>query len=107
MQKPAAVIAAETEFYQKFNANVHRGAHQLSQQATALFEQARDEVASLLNAAKRHEIIWCSGATAALNQLAAGLTAALCYSLGIGCHSPHWNTTPTSCLGNFMPDSMV
>ncbi len=74
MHKPSAVIAAETEFYQKFNANVHRGAHQLSQQATALFEQARDEVARLLNAAHRHEIIWCSGATAALNQLAAGLS---------------------------------
>ena len=74
MHKPAAVIAAETQFYQKFNSNVHRGAHQLSQQATALFEQARDDIASILNAAHREEMIWCSGATAALNQLAAGLT---------------------------------
>lgn len=74
MHKPAAVIATETEFYQKFNSNVHRGAHQLSQQATVLFEQARDDIAAILNAAHREEIIWCSGATAALNQLAAGLT---------------------------------
>ncbi|RVU41097.1 cysteine desulfurase [Rheinheimera riviphila] len=73
MHKPAAVIAAETEFYQTFNANVHRGAHQLSQQATQLFEQARDTVAVYLNASGREEIIWCSGATSALNQLAFGL----------------------------------
>lgn len=73
MHKPAAVIAAETEFYQTFNANVHRGAHQLSQQATQRFEQARDTVALYLNARAREEIIWCSGATAALNQLAFGL----------------------------------
>jgi cysteine desulfurase/selenocysteine lyase len=73
MQKPAAVLHAETEFYQTFNANVHRGAHQLSQQATQKFEQARDTVAAFLNANAREEIIWCSGATAALNQLAFGL----------------------------------
>jgi SufS family cysteine desulfurase len=73
MHKPAAVVAAETEFYQKFNANVHRGAHQLSQQATQLFEQSRDTVAAYVNARSREEIIWCSGATAALNQLAFGL----------------------------------
>lgn len=73
MHKPAAVIKAEAEFYQTFNANVHRGAHQLSQQATQKFEQARDTVAVYLNAHMREEIIWCSGATAALNQLAFGL----------------------------------
>ncbi len=73
MHKPAAVINAETEFYQTFNANVHRGAHQLSQQATQKFEQARDIVATFLNASAREEIIWCCGATAALNQLAFGL----------------------------------
>lgn len=77
MHKPAAVIAAETQFYQKFNSNVHRGAHQLSQQATVLFEQARDDIAAILNAGHREEIIWCSGATAALNQIAAGLTGTL------------------------------
>lgn len=73
MHKPAAVVTAELEFYQGYNANVHRGAHQLSQQATQKFEQARDTVASYLNATAREEVIWCSGATAALNQLAFGL----------------------------------
>lgn len=77
MHKPAAVIAAEAEFYQTVNANVHRGAHQLSQQATQKFEQARDTVALYLNARLREEIIWCSGATAALNQLAYGLMSAV------------------------------
>jgi cysteine desulfurase/selenocysteine lyase len=73
MHKPAAVIDAETGFYQRFNANVHRGAHQLSQQATQKFEYARDTVAAFINARAREEIIWCSGATHALNQLAYGL----------------------------------
>lgn len=73
MHKPAAVIHAELAFYQRDNSNVHRGAHQLSQQATTLFEQARDQIASALNAKRREEIIWTSGATQALNILASGL----------------------------------
>lgn len=77
MHKPAAVIAAELAFYQKDNSNVHRGAHQLSQQATTLFEQARDVIAASLNAKRREEIIWTSGATQALNMLASGLMGAV------------------------------
>ncbi|MCS4307196.1 SufS family cysteine desulfurase [Rheinheimera pacifica] len=73
MHKPQAVIDAITQFYQHYNSNVHRGAHQLSQQATILFEQARSTVASYINAQHLHEIIFCSGATAALNQIAFGL----------------------------------
>lgn len=73
MHKPDAVIKAEVEFYQQHNSNVHRGAHQLSQQATQLFEQARDTVALALNVRRREEIIWTSGATEALNLLACGL----------------------------------
>ena len=73
MHKPDAVTEAVSRFYQQDNSNVHRGAHQLSQQATQKFEQARDTVAAYLNACAREEIIWCSGATAALNQLAFGL----------------------------------
>lgn len=73
MHKPAAVINAELAFYQRDNSNVHRGAHQLSQQATSLFEQARDQIATALNAKRREEIIWTNGATQALNLLASGL----------------------------------
>jgi len=73
MHKPQVVIDATTQFYQQHNSNVHRGAHQLSQHATAQFEQARNTVASYINARHCHEIIFCSGATAALNQIAFGL----------------------------------
>ncbi|NRQ41914.1 cysteine desulfurase [Rheinheimera sp. YQF-2] len=73
MHKPQAVIDAVTQFYQRHNSNVHRGAHQLSQQATMLFEQARTSVAAYVNAAHSDEIIFTSGATAALNQIAFGL----------------------------------
>ncbi|MGP9802542.1 aminotransferase class V-fold PLP-dependent enzyme [Rheinheimera sp. NSM] len=73
MHKPQAVLDAVTQFYQQHNSNVHRGAHQLSQQATVLFEQARSNIAGYLNAAHSHEVIFTSGATAALNQIAFGL----------------------------------
>jgi len=73
MHKPQVVIDAVTEFYLRHNSNVHRGAHQLSQHATALFEQARNTVARYINAQHLHEVIFCSGATAALNQIAFGL----------------------------------
>lgn len=73
MHKPNAVVQAITEFYQQHNSNVHRGAHQLSQQATLLFEQARGTVGRYINAEFNHEIIFTSGATAALNQIAFGL----------------------------------
>ena len=73
MHKPHAVVEAELAFYQIANSNVHRGAHQLSQQATQMYEQARDTVASFVNAKSRHEVIFTAGTTAALNQLAFGL----------------------------------
>lgn len=75
--KPQQVIAAELAFYQQANSNVHRGAHQLSQQATALYEDARETVKSFLNARYQEEIIFTSGTTAAFNQLAFGLMHSL------------------------------
>lgn len=75
--KPQQVIAAELAFYQQANSNVHRGTHQLSQQATALYEDARETVKSFLNARYREEIIFTSGTTAAFNQLAFGLMHSL------------------------------
>ncbi|MBV2128419.1 aminotransferase class V-fold PLP-dependent enzyme [Arsukibacterium indicum] len=73
MHKPRAVVSAVNDFYQRSNSNVHRGAHNLSQHATRLFEQARDDIAAFINAKERQQIIFCSGATAALNQIAYGL----------------------------------
>lgn len=71
--KPLAVLEALEHFYRQQNSNVHRGAHQLSQTATMLYEQARSCVQTYVNAAEASEIIFTSGTTAALNQLAFGL----------------------------------
>ena len=71
--KPKAVIARELAFYQQENSNVHRAAHGLAQQATSAFEQARTTVHQFLRPAADSQLIWTSGTTAGLNQLAFGL----------------------------------
>ncbi len=71
--KPQAVIATELAFYQQLNSNVHRAAHGLAQQATSAFEQARTTVHQFLQPAADSQLIWTSGTTAGLNQLAFGL----------------------------------
>ena len=68
-QKPRAVIDAVSRYYESVNSNVHRGAHYLSDQATADFEGARQAVAEFLNAS-REEIIWTRGTTEAINLVA-------------------------------------
>jgi len=69
-QKPMAVIAAESDYYQNYNANVHRGVHTLSQLATDAFEAARAKVQRLINAASPDEIIFVRGTTEAINLVA-------------------------------------
>lgn len=69
-QKPKQVIDALSQYYEKTNSNVHRGAHTLSRDATAAFEEARDTVASFVNANSRNEIIFTSGASEAINLVA-------------------------------------
>ncbi|MGI9144074.1 MAG: cysteine desulfurase [Candidatus Planktophila sp.] len=68
-QKPQVVIDAEVDFYSKHNAAAHRGAHQLAEEATELFEASRETVAEFL-AAKSEEIIFTKSATESLNLLA-------------------------------------
>jgi len=70
-QKPTAVLAALDSYYRSENSNVHRGAHVLSRKATASYEGARDAVASFIHASSRNEVIFTSGATQALNLVAA------------------------------------
>lgn len=70
-QKPQAVLDAISHYYQTSNANVHRGAHTLSDRATQLFEDARSTVQAFLNASKREEIIWTRGTTESINMVAA------------------------------------
>jgi cysteine desulfurase/selenocysteine lyase len=69
-QKPLAAIQAESDFYEQSNANIHRGVHWLSQHATDLYEQGRESVRTLLNAARSQEIVFTRGTTEAINLVA-------------------------------------
>ena len=66
-QKPRQVLDALTSYYAEHNANVHRGIHVLAEEATALYEGARDKVAAFVNAADRAEIVFTKNATESLN----------------------------------------
>ncbi len=66
-QKPLPVISAMEDYYQNFNANVHRGSYQLANEATAILEGSRDKVADFINASSRKEIIFTKNATEAIN----------------------------------------
>jgi cysteine desulfurase/selenocysteine lyase len=68
-QKPQVVLDTEVDFYEQRNAAVHRGAHQLAEEATEAFEQARAAVAAFVGA-DEGEIVWQPGATAAINVVA-------------------------------------
>lgn len=74
-QKPDVVIDAELDFYTVRNAAVHRGAHQLAEEATDAFEAARTEVAALVGA-DPGEIVWTPNATAGINLLAYAMSNA-------------------------------
>ena len=69
-QKPRQVVDAITEEYYSVNANVHRGVHFLSQEATKLHEASRERVRSFINASSTSEIIFTRGTTEAINLLA-------------------------------------
>jgi cysteine desulfurase/selenocysteine lyase len=69
-QRPNAVIAAVDDYERHHHANVHRGVHTLSQEATALYEGARDKLVRFINAASRHEIVFVRGTTEAINLIA-------------------------------------
>ncbi len=69
-QRPLKVIEAMDDFYRHYNANVHRGVHQLSVEASEKFEQSRAAVARLLNATTDREIVFTRGTTEAINLVA-------------------------------------
>ena len=69
-QKPQVMMDAITEAYSKWNANVHRGVHHLSQVATQKHEEARKKVAKLIHAQSEEEIIFTKGTTDSINMLA-------------------------------------
>lgn len=69
-QKPNQVIKAIQEFYEKYNANPHRGAYSLSMEATQSYENTRSKIAKFINAKNTEEIIFAKNATEALNLIA-------------------------------------
>ena len=76
-QKPQQVIDALTHYYTHYNANIHRGVHSLSQEATAAFEASRNTLAAYLNAPTASEIIFTSGTTHGINLVANGFKSHL------------------------------
>jgi cysteine desulfurase/selenocysteine lyase len=69
-QKPEAVLRVMDEYYRQHNANVHRGVHTLSEEATALYEGVRGRVARFLNAPHERQIIFTKGTTEGINLVA-------------------------------------
>src|SRR3984893_7498625 len=69
-QRPASVIEAVDDYERRHHANIHRGVHTLSQEATALYEAARDRLVKFVNARSRHEVIFVRGTTEAINLVA-------------------------------------
>ncbi len=76
-QTPQQVIDVIVEYYHNFNANIHRGVHTLSQEATDKYEEARKKIQLHFNANKTHEIIFTSGTTHAINLVANGFSQLL------------------------------
>lgn len=76
-QTPQQVIDAIVDYYQNYNANIHRGVHTLSQEATDAYEVARQKIQKHFNIAHSHEVIFTSGTTQSINLVATGFTSFL------------------------------
>ncbi|RPD91237.1 cysteine desulfurase [Aureibaculum marinum] len=76
-QTPQVVIDAIVDYYSNYNANIHRGVHTLSQEATDAYEQARQKIQLHFNAKHAHEIIFTSGTTHGINLVANGFSSLL------------------------------
>jgi cysteine desulfurase/selenocysteine lyase len=69
-QKPRQVIEALRRYYERDNANVHRGVHMMSERATEAYEGAREKIRAFVNAASVHEIVFTRNATESINLVA-------------------------------------
>lgn len=76
-QTPRQVIDSIVHYYESINANIHRGVHALSQEATDAYEAAREKVRKHFNALHSHEIIFTSGTTHSINLVASGFASLL------------------------------
>ena len=73
-QKPQLVIDRINDYYQNENANIHRGVHTLSQDATSAYEEARRKIQVLINAPLEEEVIFTKGTTDGINLIANGFS---------------------------------
>ena len=69
-QKPLAVIEAMDSYYRRSNANIHRGVHTLAEEATTLYEQAREKIAKFINAPSARQVIYTRNTTESINLVA-------------------------------------
>lgn len=76
-QKPISVVESLIDYYFNYNANIHRGVHTLSQEATQKYETARTKIQQFINAKKSSEIVFTSGTTHAINLIANGFASIL------------------------------
>jgi cysteine desulfurase/selenocysteine lyase len=76
-QTPLQVIDVITDYYCRLNANIHRGVHKLSQEATDAYEGARKTIQTHFNAAHSHEVILTAGTTESINLIASGYSSLL------------------------------
>lgn len=76
-QTPQQVIDVIVDYYHRYNANIHRGVHTLSQEATDAYEEARGKIQKHFNIAKAHEVIFTSGTTHGINLVANGFSTFL------------------------------
>jgi len=76
-QKPQQVIDCIVDYYSNYNANIHRGVHALSQEATDVYEASRKKIQTHFGIAKTHEVIFTSGTTHGINIIANGFASIL------------------------------
>ena len=101
-QKPRTVIEAMSQYYETSHANVHRSIHTLGEEATELYELARDRVQRFIGAASREEVVFTRGTTDGLEPGRRGARAGRC-GRATRSSSPSSSTTPTSSPGRWSP----
>jgi cysteine desulfurase/selenocysteine lyase len=102
-QKPKAVIESLARYYSEFNANIHRGIHRLSEEATRAYEHTRSRVRGFVNAAEDREIVFVRGTTEAINLVAHGFGRAFVKpgdEIVITAMEHHSNIVPWQILGD-------
>lgn len=101
-QTPTVVIEAIVDYYENYNANIHRGVHSLSQEATDKYEDARKKIQAHFNAEKTHEIIFTSGTTHGLNMIAHGFSKLISESdeILVSAMEHHSNIVPWQMLAD-------